>query len=51
MPNQPKTPVVGVRIPTPVREALQREADAKEETLSELIRAILTRHAKRQKPA
>lgn len=46
VPNQPKTPIVGVRLPTQTRELLQIEANAKEETLSQLIREILSRHLK-----
>jgi hypothetical protein len=49
MPNQPKTPILGVRLPTHTREALQREAEEKGQNLSELVREILGRHAKRQK--
>jgi predicted DNA-binding protein len=47
MPNQPKTPILGVRLPTHTREALQREAEEKGKNLSELVRGILERHAKR----
>jgi hypothetical protein len=47
MPNQPKTPILGVRLPTHTREALQREAEEKGQNLSELVREILGRHTKR----
>jgi predicted transcriptional regulator len=48
MPNQPKTPARGIRLPDTTWEALQREAEAKQQTPSELVRAILGRHVKRQ---
>lgn len=47
MPNQPKTPVRGVRLPNIIWEALQREATNKKQTPSELIRDVLSRHVKR----
>lgn len=53
MPNAPKTPVRGFRIPDDVYRAALRAAEVKGEVLSEEVRAFLERYPKmkhRRKP-
>lgn len=49
MPNKPKTPHRTIRIDDALWTAAQAAAEAEGKTLSEVIRAALTRYVKRSK--
>lgn len=38
VPNQPKTPMLSVRIPTPLRESVKAEAKQRGETVTDVVR-------------
>ena len=48
VPNQPKTPVRGVRVPDELWEAAKAKAVERGEDLSTVIRAALERYVKRK---
>lgn len=48
MPNQPKTPIRGFRIPDPLYDAAKAKAAERGEDLSTVIRAALERYVKRK---
>jgi predicted DNA binding CopG/RHH family protein len=43
-PNQPKTPIRGVRVPDALWEAAQAKASAEGRPLSDVIRDLLTKY-------
>jgi hypothetical protein len=47
MPDQPKTPIRGVRVADPLWRAAQAKAKDRGEDLSSVIRAALQRYVKR----
>lgn len=47
VPNQPKTPIRGVRVPDETWHAAQRIAAQRDETPSDIVRAALERYVKR----
>lgn len=47
VPNQPKTPIRGLRVPDELWQAAQAVAAERGESLSEVIRAALARYVKR----
>lgn len=47
VPNKPKTPVKGFRIPQDLYEAAQKVAAEREETLTDVVRRALERYVKR----
>lgn len=47
VPNKPKTPIRGFRIPDDVYNAAKAKAEEKGETLTEVVRKALERYAKR----
>lgn len=49
VPNQPKTPQRTVRVPDDVWTAAKAKAEARGETLSDVIRAALVRYVRRNK--
>lgn len=46
VPNQPKTPIRGVRIPDDLWERAKKRADENGETLSHAIRKFLDRYSR-----
>lgn len=49
VPNQPKTPVHGLRIPDQEWEALKAEAGIRGETVTDLVRRVLREHLEQGK--
>lgn len=47
MPNQPRTPIRGIRIPDELWEAAQQVAAERGETVSDEVRRALERYVKR----
>lgn len=47
MPNQPRTPIRGIRIPNELWEAAQQVAADRGETVSDEVRRALERYVKR----
>ena len=48
MPNQPKTPIRGFRIPDELYLAAKAKAEARGEDMSTVVRAALERYVKRK---
>lgn len=51
MPNQPKTPLRSIRVPDELWAAAQAKAEERGETISDVIRAALTRYVAPPKPS
>ncbi|WP_366513404.1 ribbon-helix-helix protein, CopG family [Herbiconiux sp.] len=49
MPNQPKTPIRGFRIPTDLYEAAQAAAQAEGRTISDVVREALAAYVDRHR--
>lgn len=49
VPNKPRTPIRGVRVPTELWEDAQRVAEARGESVSDEVRAGLERYVKRNR--
>lgn len=47
VPNKPKTPIRGIRVPDDTWRAAQRIAAQRNETPSDIVRAALERYVKR----
>lgn len=45
-PNDPKTPIRGIRVPDALWDAAKRRADEKGETVSEAVRKFLERYVR-----
>ena len=50
VPNQPKTPQRTVRVPDHIWHAAKAAADARGETLSDVIRRALEQYIKKRRP-
>ena len=51
VPNAPKTPVKGFRIPDDLYREAQRYAEEDNETISDVVRACLDRYVRRKRRA